>query len=149
MNVWTRPGQREQVGETAPDSKTEGATKKASHISTRHANTFPQEAAAAQRKYTGWGEEKQTGAGRSGRRRSPSTARCVEPQLMLESGETRHIAATNAPLRNFPLSAPPECVANAPRPGPGPVNIPVVTARLESRRRRLRRFAVEISRAGK
>lgn len=68
---------------------------------------------------------------------------------MLESGETRHIAATNGPLRNFPLSAPLECVANAPRPNPGPVNIPVVTARLESRGQRLRRFAVEISQAGK
>lgn len=51
---------------------------------------------------------------------------------MLESGETRHIAAANGPLRNFPLCAPLECVANAPRPNPGPVNIPVVTARLES-----------------
>lgn len=51
---------------------------------------------------------------------------------MLESGETCHIAATNSSLQNFPLSAPLECAANTPRPKPGPVNIPVVTAWLRA-----------------
>lgn len=42
-------------GRDGPRFKDRGGYKKASHNSARHANTFPQEAAAAQRKYAGVG----------------------------------------------------------------------------------------------